>query len=141
MHSGVTDWGQSYAFVNFPYNGSRQISVGWTYEADAKLAVATQMGYQGAFTTMRDLYVKYTRNVDPAANSGLYDAASWGVKNETDGSVTISTLGQHIVPEALNAWKAAANVSAPNATSLRSSSASYQPFEVQPTGRFYVLYV
>lgn len=88
---------------------------------------------------MRDLYVKYTSNVDPSANSELYAAGSWGVKNETDGTVTLSTLGQRIIPESLSAWKAAANVSLPNATSLESSSQGYQPFEQQPTGRYYVL--
>ncbi|KAL8284210.1 hypothetical protein RQP46_004959 [Phenoliferia psychrophenolica] len=141
LYSGVTDWGQSYAFVNFPYNNSRQISVGWTYEADPKLALATQMGYQGAFTTMRDIFVKRTRGVDPSpsANANLFAKASWGVKNETDGSVTVSTLGQRIIPESLAAWKAAANVSFPQTTSLNGSSELYQPFEQQPTGRFYVI--
>jgi beta-fructofuranosidase len=136
FHSGVTDWGQSYAFVNFPYNGSRQICIGWTYEADMTGALAKQVGYQGALTTMRDVFVKYTPNVDPS-DSDLGLKASWGVKNETDGSVTVSTLGQRIIPELLSAWKSAANVSSPNATSL--SSVGYQPFEEQPTDRYYVV--
>lgn len=139
LYSGVVDWGSSYAFVNFPYvsNGtSRQISVGWTYEADSTLALAKPMGYQGALTTMRDIYVKSTPNVDPT-DPDINLKASWGVKNETDGSITISTLGQRIVPEVTSAWKAAANVSSPNATSL--STAGYQAFETQPTGRYYVV--
>lgn len=85
---------------------------------------------------MRDIYVKYTYNVDPT-DTDINLKASWGVKNETDGSVTISTLGQRIVPEVTNAWKAAANVSSPNATSL--STSGYQPFAVQPTSRYYVV--
>lgn len=132
----MTDWGQSYAFVNFPYNGSRQIGIGWTYEGDTTGALATQQGYQGAFTAMRDVFVKYTPNVDPT-DSDLSLKASWGVKNESDGSATVSTLGQRIIPELLTAWKSAANVSTPNATSL--SSDEYQPFEEQPTDRYYVV--
>ncbi|ORY65647.1 glycosyl hydrolase [Leucosporidium creatinivorum] len=136
LYAGVTDWGQSYAFVNFPYNGSRQIGIGWTYEGDTTMALAKQQGYQGAFTAMRDVFVKYTPNVDPT-DSDLSLKASWGVKNESDGTTTVSTLGQRIIPELLSAWKAAANVSTPNATTL--SSDGYQPFEQQPTDRYYVL--
>lgn len=132
----MTDWGQAYAFVNFPYGEGRQICVGWTYEGDTTGALAKQQGYQGALTTLRDVYVKYTPNVDPT-DSDLGLKASWGVKNESDGSITVSTLGQRIIPELLTAWKSAANVSTPNATSL--SSDGYQPFEQQPTDRYYVL--
>lgn len=39
--------GQSYAFVAFPVD-NRSVLIGWTYEDDANLALATQMGYQGA---------------------------------------------------------------------------------------------
>ncbi|KAK4705762.1 hypothetical protein P7C70_g428, partial [Phenoliferia sp. Uapishka_3] len=134
-------WGSTYAFINFPYNGSRQISVGWTYEADSTLALATQFGYQGAFTTMRDIFLKYTRNIDPSpsVNSDLFAAGSWGTANETDGSVTVTTLGQRIIPESLNAWKAAASVSTPTAQALDHFSDAYIPFEQQPTGRYYVI--
>ncbi|KAK4055900.1 hypothetical protein OIO90_003157 [Microbotryomycetes sp. JL221] len=137
LYSGVTDWGQSYAFVNFPYNGTRQISIGWTYEDDEDLVLAKQQGYQGSFTTFRDVYVKNIRNVDPEANPGLYERGSWGVINETDGSVTIQTLGQKIVSETLEGWKAGSNVSISSGTTLNSSG--FAPLATQPVDRHYVV--
>lgn len=133
----MQDWGQSYAFVSFPYNGTRSISVGWTYEDDEDIVLAKAQGYQGAFTTFRDLYVKYIRNVDPNANEGLSERGCWGVRNESDGSVTIQTLGQRIVPETLAAWRQESNVSMPASTALNSSG--YTPFETQPSDRYYVV--
>ncbi|KAK4047386.1 hypothetical protein OIV83_005433 [Microbotryomycetes sp. JL201] len=137
LYSGVTDWGQSYAFVNFPYQGKRQISIGWTYEDDEDLVLAKQQGYSGAFTTFRDLYVKYVRNVDPDNNEGLNERGSWRVINETDGSISVQTLGQKIVPETLLGWKAGSDVSNQPPTLLNSSG--FVPLQVQPKDRFYVV--
>lgn len=116
------------------------LSVGWTYEDEnGTLALAKQQGYQGAFTSFRENYLKITTNVNPATNVGLYERASWGVKNETNGSVTISTLGQRIVPEVLNAYFEGSQVSYPANASLVATN--YTPFVVQPAGRFYVVSV
>ena len=94
---------------------------------------------QGAFTSFRENYLKSTPNVNPATNVGLYERASWGVKNETNGSVTITTLGQRIVPEVLNAYFKGSKVSYPADSMVLASN--YTPFVVQPAGRFYVVYV
>lgn len=139
LFAGVADWGSSYAFVAVPYEKdgqSRHIMAGWTYEDDEDLVVAKPMGWQGAFTLFRDLSVKYIRNVDPSA-PGLYEKGSWGVKNETDGSVTVYTLGQKVVSETINAYRAGSNISTFPDTTL--GSEGYTPFETQPSGRFYRL--
>jgi beta-fructofuranosidase len=98
--------------------------------------VAKPIGWQGAFTLFRDLSVKYIRNVDPSA-PGLYEKGSWGVKNETDGSVTVYTLGQKVVSETINAYRAGSSVSTFPNTTL--GSEGYTPLETQPSGRFYRL--
>lgn len=137
VNSGVLDWGLSYAFVNTPIGSNRQVTVGWTYEdIDATLPLATQMGYQGSFTTFRDIYVKRIANVDPATE-GLYERGSWGVTNETDGSITVTTLGSKIVPETMQAWQNASNISTSSDLSLNASG--YIALDQQPTDRYYVV--
>jgi len=142
LYSGVNDWGRVYASVSFPVSATctspaRQVSVGWTYDDDENFILAKQQGYQGALTLFRDLFVKTTWNVDPRTNSRVYAASSWGVRKETDGSITVETLGQKVVHETNAAYKAASILSKPPDMSL--SSAGYFPFSVQPTGPFYVI--
>lgn len=139
LFSGVVDWGVSYAFVNTPYGDNRQFTVGWTYEDDTPLQLATQKGYAGSLTTFRDIYVKVIPNVDadPAVNPGLYEPGSWGVRNDTNGAVTVTTLGQKILPEILEGWKNGSNVSTSSDVSLNTSG--YTPLDQQPTDRFYVV--
>ncbi|KAL7412178.1 glycosyl hydrolase [Mrakia frigida] len=138
LYSGVLDWGQSYAFVAFPVKGDspRSVVIGWTYEDDASLALATQQGYQGAFTLFRDLYLKTIPNVDASRVPDLYEKAAWAVKNETDGSITVETLGQHVIPETVAAYKAGSNVAELESRDVKEG---FEAFETQPTGRFYVL--
>lgn len=107
-----------------------------TYEDDETLALAKPMGYQGAFTLFRDLYLKKIYNVDASRVPDLYEKGSWGVKNESDGSITVSTVGQHIIPETMTAYKTHSNVVELND---RAVSDGYEAFESQPTGRHYVV--
>ena len=135
--SGVVDWGRVYASIFFPVNSKRSVLIGWTYEDDEDLVLTAQRGYQGAFTLFRDLFLKVTRNVDPQT-SGLRDPGSWKVWNETDGSVSVVTFGQKIVPETLKEYQSKSKISQPQARSLN-ASAGYVPFRVQPTSRHYAI--
>jgi beta-fructofuranosidase len=107
--AGVIDWGRAYAFVNFPYDSSREITIGWTYEDDENLTLATQRGYQGAFTLFRDLFMLVIPNVHPST-PGLHDPGNWGVRNESDGSISIVTVGQRVVPEITKAYRSSSTV-------------------------------
>lgn len=135
--SGVVDWGRVYASIFFPVKNKRSVLIGWTYEDDEDLVLTAQRGYQGAFTLFRDLFLKVTRNVDPST-SGLRDPGSWKVWNETDGSISVVTVGQKIVPETLKEYKAKSTISQPKARSLKASD-GYVPFRVQPTSRYYAI--
>lgn len=102
------------------------------------MILAKQQGYQGAFTLFRDLFIKVTQNVSPSS-PGLYEKASWGVQNATDGkSVTVSTLGQKVVPETLAAYKNSSKIASLGEVKLDGTS-SYQKLDTQPTGRHYAL--
>lgn len=153
--SGVIDWGRVYATVPFPVKGNRSVLVGWTYvstssslelslsltlsskEDDETLALAAQRGYQGSFTLFRDLYTKVIRNVDPNT-PGLYGAGSWTVRNETDGSVSVVTLGQKIVPEITTEYRRKSTVLSPKDSTF-SGPEGYVAFDTQPTGRHYAI--
>lgn len=91
---------------------------------------------QGAFTLFRDLYLKTIPNIDALRVSDLYAKGSWKVQNETDGSTTIQTLGQHVIPETVAAYRAGSTVSD---LASRDVKTGYESFETQPTGRFYAL--
>lgn len=84
--SGVYDWGevrhsrrwscselteprQVYAQISFPAEGGRQISVAWTYEDEEGGEHVYQRGYQGAFTSFRDLFLLEVRLPPPAPAS------------------------------------------------------------------------
>ena len=136
LYSGVADWGRSYAFVAFPVKDNRSVLIGWTYEDDESLILAKQQGYQGAFTLFRDLYLKKIYNVDASRVPDLNDKGSWGVKTESDGSTTVSTLGQHIIPETMSAYKSGSNVAE---LADQAVSDGYTAFDTQPTGRHYVV--
>ncbi|KZP28036.1 glycoside hydrolase family 32 protein [Athelia psychrophila] len=136
LYAGVVDWGRSYAFVSFTIDGARQVSTGWIYEDDESLVLTAQRGYQGAFSLFRDLYLKVIPNVDPSM-TGLYEPGYWGVNNATSGSVTITTLGQRVVPETIAAYKKGSKVS--NSPSLTLDKTGYTPLATQPTGRHYAV--
>ena len=149
---GVADWGAAYAFTSFPVSGGRQINVGWPKEVrtrcysrsftkfigvqDLAGNLLNQQGYQGCFTLFRDLYVKVTANVDPST-PGLNDPSSWGVRKEADGSTSVITVGQKVIPETLDAYKKGSKVSNPADQII--SQSGYIPFETQPTSRHYAM--
>jgi beta-fructofuranosidase len=89
---------------------------------------------QGAFTLFRDIRIKHTRNVSPSAQ-GLYEKGSWGVKNETDGSITVYTVGQKVVQETVDAYRQASRVAKLNDVELK--AAGFMELDTQPSGRFY----
>ncbi|KIM20837.1 glycoside hydrolase family 32 protein [Serendipita vermifera MAFF 305830] len=135
---GVVDWGRVYASIYFPVSSTRSVLVGWTYEDDENLVLAAQRGYQGAFTLFRDLFLKVTRNVDPST-PGLNGPGNWKVWNETDGSTSVVTVGQKIVPETLREYRAKSRISTPSSRSLNGTSTQYVPFDTQPTSRHYAI--
>ncbi|ETW84894.1 glycoside hydrolase family 32 protein [Heterobasidion irregulare TC 32-1] len=135
--AGVLDWGRVYAAVPFPVSGNRSVLIGWVYEDDEDLVLAAQRGWQGMFTLFRDLFVKVIRNVDPAA-PGLNETGSWKTRKETDGSTSVVTLGQKIVPEILRAYRKESVVSSPAPTTLN-GSVGYVPFARQPAAAHYVI--
>ncbi|KAF8325634.1 glycosyl hydrolase [Cantharellus anzutake] len=138
--AGVLDWGRAYAFTFFPVTKGkwkRMVMVGWTYEDDEDLVLTKQRGYQGAFTLYRDLFVKVIRNVD-STMPGLHEPSSWGTRTEPDGSISVVTLGQRVIPEILGAYKAASRISKPQPRIL-SANRGYVPFAIQPSGKHYAV--
>jgi len=100
-----------------------------------------QRGYQGAFGLFRDVFLQYIDNVDPNS-PGLQDTGSWGVRNNSDGSTSVVTVGQKIVPEITSAYRKASKVSKPKGMTFSgggSTTESYKPFATQPNGRFYAI--
>jgi beta-fructofuranosidase len=93
-------------------------------------ALVPRIGYQGCFTPFRDLFVQITRNVDPGTPC-LNVKGSWGVRTEKDGSTSVLTLGQHVIPEILTAYCGTSQISQPADATL---STRYTPFKTQPTG-------
>ncbi|KAJ7484705.1 glycosyl hydrolase [Mycena latifolia] len=135
--AGAIDWGRTYATVPFSVNGNRSVLVGWAYEDDETLALAAQRSYQGSFTLFRDLFLKVIRNVDPST-PGLNSLGNWITRNETDGSLSVLTLGQRIVQEVTDEYRAKSVVSTP-APATFNGSEGFVPFQTQPTGRYYAI--
>ncbi|KAJ7136062.1 glycosyl hydrolase [Mycena epipterygia] len=135
--AGAIDWGRAYATVPFSVKGNRSVLVGWAYEDDDTLALAPQRSYQGSFTLFRDLFLKVIRNVDPST-PGLNSLGNWITRNETDGSLSVLTLGQRIVREVTDEYRAKSVVSTPAPVTLTGSE-GYVPFETQPKGRYYAI--
>ncbi|KAJ6486871.1 glycosyl hydrolase [Mycena sanguinolenta] len=134
---GPVDWGRAYATVPFSVEGNRSVLVGWAYEDDETLALAPQRSYQGSFTLFRDLFLKVIRNVDPST-PGLDSAGNWITRTESDGSISVLTLGQRIVKEVTDEYKAKSVVSSPAAVAFTGSE-GFVPFATQPTGRYYAI--
>jgi beta-fructofuranosidase len=63
---------------------------------------------------------------------------SWTARKETDGSISVVTLGQRIVPEITNEYKRQSTVSRPKAITLNGSE-GYIEFKNPPDGRYYAL--
>ncbi|KAH8919330.1 glycoside hydrolase family 32 protein [Atractiella rhizophila] len=134
---GVVDWGRVYASIFFPVSGNRSVLVGWTYEDDEDLVLTAQRGYQGAFTLFRDLFLKVIHNVDPNT-PGLHGPGNWKVWNEKDGTTSVVTVGQRIIPETIQAYRSSSTISRPAAVALI-GTAGYVPFRTQPSGRHYAI--
>jgi beta-fructofuranosidase len=109
-------------------------------EDDELLVLAKQRGYQGALTLFRDLFVKVIHNVDPASAVGNNNenTTSWITRTQSDGSTSVLTLGQKVVPETLSAYRSKSHVSRIRSPTLN-GTAGYVPFSVQPKGRFYAV--
>ena len=101
------------------------------------MVLTAQRGYQGAFTLFRDLFVKVIRNVD-SSTPWLNSLGSWTVRTEVDGSTSVVTLGQRIVPEITTEYKSRSAVSHPQKRKSDGTN-EYTPFEIQPKGKHYVL--
>ncbi|KAJ6571789.1 glycosyl hydrolase [Mycena capillaripes] len=134
---GAVDWGRAYAAVPFSVEANRSVLVGWAYEDDETLALAAQRSYQGSFTLFRDLFLKVIRNVDPNT-PGLDSLGNWITRNEADGSLSVLTLGQRIVHEVTDEYRAKSVVSSPAPVTLTGSE-GFVPFATQPTGRYYAI--
>ena len=91
-------------------------------------------------TLFRDLFVKVIHNVDPESAAGNYNeiTTGWIARTEHDGSISVLTLGQRVVPETLAAYRSESHVSSVESVTLN-GTAGYVPFHTQPRGRFYAV--
>ncbi|PLW10615.1 hypothetical protein PCASD_17363 [Puccinia coronata f. sp. avenae] len=148
--SGVVDWGRSYGFRQFPV-GKRQLLVGWVYEDDEFNVLTHQRGAQGAFTLFREMFVKVVHNIHPGALKTPESAPSWATKKEEDGSHSLLTFGQRILPEIRAALYDRSKVTKFNDRTLKIDSSSFhqelegrspthlEAFEKQPKDRYYAI--
>ncbi|EFP81689.2 uncharacterized protein PGTG_07938 [Puccinia graminis f. sp. tritici CRL 75-36-700-3] len=148
--SGVVDWGRAYAFAQFSA-GKRQLIVGWVYEDDEFNVLTHQRGAQGAFTLFREMFVKVIRNIHPGALKVPEHAPSWTTKIEKDGSHSVVTFGQRILPAIKAAFYDRSEVTKLNDRALNITSTSVAQhqegglptslvaFEKQPKDRYYVI--
>jgi beta-fructofuranosidase len=70
--------------------------------------------------------------------SDLNSPGSWTVRKETDGSTSVVTMGQRIVPEIKTEYRSQSKVFRPKGMTLNGTE-GYVKFETQPEGRYYVL--
>ncbi|KAH9460970.1 hypothetical protein MJO28_009885 [Puccinia striiformis f. sp. tritici] len=146
--SGVIDWGKAYAFHLFE-SKNRQLLVGWAYEDDENNILTPQRGAQGAFTLFREMFVQVVRNIHPAALKSPESAPSWTTRVEADGSHSILTVGQKILPEITTAFRKHSKVSAFSPRTLNpgynsspldhSLSTNTARLEKQPQDRYYAI--
>ncbi|KAJ5935744.1 hypothetical protein N7466_005291 [Penicillium verhagenii] len=96
---GAADYGLLYAINSFEdVKNNRRIQWGWAQE-DTNSFGATQLGYQGAFSHPREIFVKNTTGVarhssDTIGSSRYFQA--------TNGSWTASTLGVRPAPDVVD---------------------------------------
>lgn len=68
---------------------------------------------------------------------------NWSVRSEIDGTRSIITLGQRILPEILSSYRKQSKVSRPLSRSLETGQTKtgpkVVPFETQPSDRFYAV--
>ncbi|KAJ5565335.1 hypothetical protein N7513_001577 [Penicillium frequentans] len=93
---GASDFGLLYAINSFDdVKNDRRIQWGWAQE-DINDFGATQLGYQGAFSHPREVFIKNTTGVSHKSSDVL--GSSRYFKN-TNGSWTASTLGVRPAPD------------------------------------------
>ncbi|MBW0521416.1 hypothetical protein O181_061131, partial [Austropuccinia psidii MF-1] len=147
--SGVLDWGRAYAFATFA-SGDRQLIVGWTYEDDEENILTPQRGAQGAFTLFREIFVQVIHNVHPQALDPEEKHTSWKVQVKEDGSHSVITVGQRILPEITTAFRERSsvkkfkpctiNAGSLTDTNLRNNfSTNLISLPNQPKDRFYII--
>lgn len=145
--SGVVDWGTSYAYSQFAGADNRQLLVGWCYEDDEYNILTYQRGYQGAFTLFRDIFVKVIRGILPTAPELNEKDPSWKVVTEKDGSKSIVTLGQKIIPEIIDGYKKQSSITKLNDRTVdvgvvgdeKSRPMNLVGFESQPTDKYFAI--
>ncbi|ORX88601.1 Arabinanase/levansucrase/invertase, partial [Basidiobolus meristosporus CBS 931.73] len=90
--TGSMDWGNTYAISSFLDSSSgKRIAIGWIAE-DTNNYGDTAMGYQGALTLPRELFVKTYRGV-VNTDGKLTKRSPWTAKENANGTYTITTLG------------------------------------------------
>ncbi|MBW0464760.1 hypothetical protein O181_004475 [Austropuccinia psidii MF-1] len=147
--SGVLDWGRTYAFTTFA-SGDRQLIVGWTYEDDEENILTPQRGAQGAFTLFREIFVQVIHNVHPKSLDPEEKHTSWKVQVKEDGSHSVITVGQRILPEITTAFRERSsvrkfkpctiNAGSLTDTDLRNNfSTNLISLPTQPKDKFYVI--
>jgi beta-fructofuranosidase len=149
--AGVLDWGiQSYAAAGKILPASSQASKNSGTTVDRFLSYLwltnddygttnfpkQQQGWDGSLLTARELSKGAIKNV--VDNSLVHEKASWQVtsRNDSTGTVDLTTLQQKIVRETYSAFtKNATNVLHQPASKLKSS----RDFNVSPDSKFFVL--
>ncbi|KAJ5621958.1 hypothetical protein N7528_005190 [Penicillium herquei] len=96
---GASDYGLLYAINSFDdVKNNRRIQWGWAQE-DTNDFGATQIGYQGALSHPREIFIKNTSSV--AHNSSDTTPKSSRYFQNADGSWTASTLGVRPAPDVI----------------------------------------
>ena len=149
--AGVLDWGiQSYAAAGKILPASSQASKNSGTTVDRFLSYLwltnddygqsqfpkQQQGWDGILLTARELSKGTIKNV--VDNSLVHEKASWQVtaRNESAGTVELTTLQQKVVREVYSAFiKNATNVHHQPATKAKSS----KDLDVSPDSKFFVL--
>ncbi|KAG9088980.1 hypothetical protein FS749_001711 [Ceratobasidium sp. UAMH 11750] len=147
-YAGVTDWGETYAFLSFPVprqKGSkdyknqptRQILFGWSYEDDNNYGLLAK-GWNGMFTLPREMFVKQWTVQDSRAD----EKGSWGVVSRSGNKATLETLGTRPAAEVSKLWTGAKSKWSEKSrtyTGGRTANGTWTAFKKHPKSRYYVL--
>lgn len=100
QYGGYFDHGPYYAANSFHDPVSdRRIVYGWIPEEDISLEAAKAKGWNGSLAIPREMFLLTIRNVEGSMRSDLSDIFPFEIKRESDGSVTILTLGVRPIQE------------------------------------------
>ncbi|KAG9084681.1 hypothetical protein FRC06_003942 [Ceratobasidium sp. 370] len=147
-YAGVTDWGETYAFLSFPVpreKGSkdyknqptRQILFGWAYEDDNNYGLLAK-GWNGMFTLPREMFVKQWTVQDSRAN----EKGSWGIVSRSGSKATLETLGTRPAAEVSKLWTGAKSKWSDKSwtyTGGGTANETWTAFKKHPMSRYYVL--